>query len=208
MLFAALILSTTACKTREVGSSPSVDGELVFSDDFERDGVGPSWERGTGEGGQGHWTIREGRLHASGLRNDPLWYVEELPEKVRVEFDAEALSTAGDLKVEMFGDGETHATGYIFIFGGWNNSLDVIARLDEHGKDRLEQPARKAERGRNYAMAIERRGGDDIKWFVDGKLFMTYSDDAPLRGEGHRHFAFNNWNAPVAFDNFRVFELP
>ena len=37
-------------------------------------------------------------------------------------------------KCEIFGDGSDHASGYILVHGGWNNSISVIARLDEHGK--------------------------------------------------------------------------
>jgi hypothetical protein len=33
------------------------------------------------------------------------------------------------------------------------------------------------------------------------------NDDAPLRGAGHDHFAFNNWEAPVFFDNLRITAL-
>ena len=28
--------------------------------------------------------------------------------------------------------------GYILIYGGWKNTRHVVARRDEHGKDRLE----------------------------------------------------------------------
>ncbi|MGZ3458496.1 MAG: hypothetical protein ACXU86_08310, partial [Archangium sp.] len=45
---------------------------------------------------------------------------------------------------EIFGDGSDHASGYVLIHGGWNNSLSIIARLDEHGAslDSLQRQAR------------------------------------------------------------------
>lgn len=198
--------SIAACKTREVGSSPSADGELVFSDEFERSELGDKWERGTGEGGQGQWKIENGWLHAQRLRNDPLWLVDRLPPNVRVEFDAKALSPTGDIKVEIFGDGSNHASGYVLIFGGWNNSLDVIARLDEHGDDRKSRSSQKVVPQQVYRFAIERRD-QTVRWFVDGQPFMTYPDSEPLRGPKHGYFAFSNWEAPVAFDNFEVYRL-
>jgi hypothetical protein len=198
--------SVVACKTREVGSTPAARGGLVFSDDFERSNVGDDWQRGSGEGGGGEWRIVDGWLRGKALKNDPLWLTQPLPRRARIEFDARALSPTGDLKVEVFGDGENHASGYILIFGGWDNTLDVIARLDEHGDDRKARSTRKVKPRNTYAMAVERSGGT-IKWFVDDELFMTYHDDEPLTGPKHAHFAFSNWMAPVEFDNVRVFRL-
>lgn len=209
-LIAGLVLAATACQSREVGTakraSASSASTVVFEDDFERDELGEKWTRGSGEGGRGQWTIAEGRVTASAIRNDPLWLQVELPERVRVEFDAEALTPVGDIKVEIFGDGTRHESGYILIFGGWNNSLDVIARLDEHGEDRLARRTRGVEPNRVYRMAVERTDGA-LRWYVDGELFMTYEDEEPLRGRGHRYFAFNNWDAGVRFDNVRVLAL-
>lgn len=206
-LVAVLIFAIVACKTREVGQGLSQEGELVFSDDFDSATLSDKWSRGSGEGGAGQWSVQDGALHGRNLRNDPLWYAEPLPKKTRIEFDARAFSSEGDIKVEIFGDGERHASGYVLIFGGWNNSLDVIARLDEHGDDRKERPSKKVEPERTYRFAIERTDGE-LRWFVDGEPFMSYPDPQPLRGSDHAHFAFSNWNAPVAFDNFRVYRLP
>jgi hypothetical protein len=62
-----------------------------------------------------------------------LWLKAKLPDNVVVEFDARSQSPEGDIKCEIFGDGTDHASGYVLIHGGWNNSLSIIARLDEHG---------------------------------------------------------------------------
>ena len=92
--------------------------------------------------------IDRGVLRLADLHNHPVWLNRELPDAVRVEFDAWAETDEGDIKVELAGDGVSFAktasytaTGYVFIFGGWNNSLNVIARLDEHGDDRVAAPA-------------------------------------------------------------------
>jgi len=198
------------CEAREIGEKrEKLEGgerKLMFSDDFDRRSVGENWRRGTGENGSGTWEIKNGWVTASNIKNDPLWLDQPLPEKVRVEFDAVAKSAEGDLKAEIFGDGERHASGYIIIMGGWSNKLDVVARLDEHGDDRKEQPTMKVQPNKVYRWAIERTDGE-LRWYVDGQLQMRYDDDQPLKGEGHRYFAFNDWTAPVRFDNVRVYRL-
>ena len=195
------------CKTREIAASKDGGAKtLVFSDDFERAELGDAWRRGEGEGGSGRWEIKEGWLHASDIKNDPLWWIGQLPDDARVELDAQSLSDAGDLKVEIFGDRKKHESGYILIFGGWRNALDVIARLDEHGKDRKAQRSRKVTPNKTHHFVIERRG-TTITWWVDDEELMSFEDSAPLRGQGHRGFAFNDWTAPVKFDNLAVYRL-
>lgn len=81
----------------------------------------------------GHWRTVGGTLLSPGVKNNPLWLKAKLPQNVAVEFDARSASPEGDIKVEIFGDGTDHASGYVLVHGGWNNSLSIIARLDEHG---------------------------------------------------------------------------
>lgn len=195
------------CQSREIGSSSVESRRLVFSEDFSKPQLGAMWQRGVGEGGSGKWEVVDGWLTGSQMKNDPLWLKEPLPEKVRVEFDAESLTPEGDLKFEVFGDGERHASGYIVIFGGWNNTLDVIARLDEHGDDRLAIPSKKVKPKQVYKMAVERTESE-LRWFVDGVLVMAYPDAERLDGRSHQFFAFSNWTAKVRFDNLRIYELP
>ncbi len=207
------LLASAGCETREIGEpanqeaeGESGDRELIVSEDFDDGRLGDRWTRGSGEGGSGSWEVEDGWLTASDIKNDPLWLDRKLPEQVRVEFDARARSSEGDLKAEIFGDGDRHASGYILIMGGWDNRLDVVARLDEHGEDRKEQRSAGVEKGKVYRWAIERTDGT-LRWYVDGELYMRYEDDDPLRGKGHRYFAFNDWEAPVAFDNLEIYRL-
>lgn len=218
LLVCVVAIVALGCETREIAdpkheeataqsaSEAESAGGVVFEDSFERESLGDDWERGQGENGSGDWEIRNGWLYGENIKNDPLWLQRKLPDDVRIEFKAKAESAEGDIKVEVFGDGNRHESGYILIFGGWSNQLDVIARLDEHGDDRKEKPSAGVKPGRVYDMAIERTGSS-LKWFVNGEPFMTYEDDSPLTGSGHRFFAFNNWTAPVRFDELRIIDL-
>lgn len=201
-----LVLALSGCQSREIGASSPEQRKLVFEETFSAP-LSNVWARGSGEGGTGKWEVTDGWLTVSQVKNDPLWLKQPLPDKVRVEFDAESLTPEGDLKFEIFGDGERHASGYVVIFGGWNNSLDVIARLDEHGDDRIAKPSRKVKPNTVYKLAAERTD-DTLRWYVDGDLVLSYPDPARLDGRNHQYFGFSNWTAKVRFDNLKVYELP
>lgn len=207
LLLAVVVVSTLgACKSsrrhRPVAVREGLSGGvLVFEDDFEREALGDRWLNRSGR-----WRIvrsgQDGRLGVEGDRNEGVWLDFALPERVRIEFDARAMSDEGDLKCEVFASEARHQAGYVVILGGWNNTVSVIARLDEHGEDRLESPAR-AEKGRTHHWTLV-RVSDTLRWYVDGALVLEYHDEDPLRG---RTFGFNDWNAPVEFDNLKIYQL-
>ncbi len=109
---------------------PDAPLPLPYSDDYsDRETVQRNYNS-TG----GHWRVVNGELLSPGVKNNPLWLKAKLPRDVAVEFDVRSESQEGDIKVEIFGDGSDHASGYVLIHGGWNNSISVIARLNEHGE--------------------------------------------------------------------------
>ncbi len=118
---------------------PEATVTVPYQDDFSNPStvVDNYWTSG------GHWRVVNGELLSPGVKNNPLWLKAALPENVAVEFDVRSMSPEGDIKVEIFGDGSDHASGYVLIHGGWNNSISIIARLDEHGPSlhRLKQQA-------------------------------------------------------------------
>ncbi|MBN1655098.1 MAG: hypothetical protein JXA30_15120 [Deltaproteobacteria bacterium] len=185
-------------------SDPAI-GQSGFKDDFERETLGAQWNN-TG----GPYEIRNGMLHVQGARNKPLWLRRVLPRDVRVEFDVRSDTPDGDIKIELFGDGVSSAetasytaTSYVVIFGGWNNSLNVIARMDEHAKDRVVGPSYKVNPGQTYRMKAERRGETITAW-ADKRELAKMVDPKPLSGRGHDHFAFNNWRSDLWFDNLAI----
>lgn len=184
------------------GEAPATLPGPGFEDRFERPEVGPHWWS-TG----GPWMIRRGELWGAGTRNNPLWLEMPLPRDVAVAFTARSETATGtrpgDIKVEIFGDGRAAASGYVLVFGGWGNAVSTIARLDEHGPDRVERRDRRVEPGHTYRMRVERRGRV-LRWLVDGEEFLAIDDPTPLSGPGHDRFGFSSWDADLFFDDLRI----
>lgn len=206
-----------------VRSAPSATQTLPFHDEYETPSLGDKYFT-TG----GLWRVVEGQLVSPGVKNNPLWLRASLPNDVAVEFSVRSMSPEGDIKVEIFGDGSDHASGYVLMHGGWNNSISIIARLDEHapslgtlqqqagGQDlvasglyradtrvRVEANPYRVEIGRTYRWRVERRGRM-LSWFIDGQPFMNFEDPMPLTGKGHDRFGFSSWEAQLYFDNLKV----
>ncbi len=173
----------------------------------------------------GIWRIEGGKLCGEHARNHGIWLKRTLPVNARIEFDAIAQTTDGDLKAEYWGDGRsfatslsyTNATSYLTIFGGWHNKFHVLARLNEHGGDRKEITTdpnsddvreKPVNAGQSYHFKVERSDGKTVKWWIDGNEMLTFADTAPLTGPGHDHFGFNDWDVKVCFDNVKVVPLP
>ncbi len=187
-----------------------------FSDDFNRPDLGLNYFS-TGA----YWRIVNGELLSPGAKNNPLWLRAALPENVQVEFDARSESPDGDVKCEIFGDGYSHASGYILIFGGWSNNITAIARLDEHGvpvtgnfpsplpndgRVRVERRDMKVAQGQMYHWTI-RRQGEHLAWQLDGQPVLEIIDHEPLRGSGHDRFAFSTWDVDAFYDNLKITPL-
>ena len=208
------MVATTLCASVFALEGCRPKDELIgapFSDTFDRTELGSPW-LDTGGG----YRIREGKLVAAGAHNHPLWLRKRLPHAVTLELDVSSASPAGDIKVELFGDGESFdpdrgaysSTGYVLIFGGWNNSLSVLCRNDEHGDGRkAERADRRVELGRTYHFTITRKAGH-IDWQIDGQPFLAWTDPQPLDGKGHEYFAVDDWESEVSFDNLSIKPAP
>jgi hypothetical protein len=191
----------------------------ALNEDFNRTDLGPDWNPTSSA-----WQLEDGRLCVKGAKNHPIWFNRRLPKNARIEFDATPGSPDGDVKAEVWGDGHSvpagttydDATSYIVILGGWKNRLNVLARLNEHGTNRLELklvPGSEDPRtapiveGRSYHVEIERGDGRTVRVTVDDVLFHEFEDASPLVGHEHEHFAFNDWSVPVCFDDLLVTPL-
>jgi hypothetical protein len=209
------------CKAK----TPVITEPLV--DTFERAEIGAGWL----DTSNGQFRVREGKLNVAGAVNHPLWLRKRLPRDVVVELDVMSKSEDGDIKIELFGDGESFdpdegdyfPTGYVFVFGGWTNrvpppavSLSIIGKLGEHNdavkasRQHLRAPdpaagplAGPVVVGRSYRWTITRKGGQ-IDWKIDGQPFLAWTDPSPLYGDANAYLGFNNWKTDVYFDNLKI----
>ncbi len=180
-------------------------GKLVFEDNFERADLGSDWVAAQ----PGEWDIDNGRLRANLVkvyddRNQGVWLQRRLPLQARITFEAEVMSPTGDVKCEVFARKAAHETGYSIIFGGWDNTINTIARLGEHESDRkIQAPHTKVQSRKRYKWAVVRTDSV-VRWYVDGVFMLAYEDGAKVDGP---FFGFNNWTSDVRFDNLQVFDL-
>ena len=189
-------------------------------DRADRSNLGPNWSQIKTSA----WKVENGKLCVQNAHNHGIWLNRTLPVNARIEFDATPGTEEGDLKAEVWGDGTSYATGtsytnatsYLAILGGWKNTLQVLARLNEHGPDRKEikidkdsddPRQRPVQKGQTYHFKIERTDGKTVRWSVDGVDFFSWNDPTPLAGQGHDHFGLNEWEAKVCFDNVKVTPL-
>jgi hypothetical protein len=143
------------------GAAP-VNAALPYEDAFDRATLGDAWWSNGGL-----WRIVGGQVYSPGVGNNPLWLKARLPRDARVEFDVRGEGPDGDIKWEMYGDGRTHSTGYVFLFGGWHNRESRICKLDEHALSQDEVRAQLAAMARPYARPadlIDRIRGPFVAW--------------------------------------------
>jgi len=194
-----------ACRAK----TPAIDGP--FKDEFERAELGADWNVTSPD-----YRIAAGKLTVSNAHNHPAWLRRRMPHDVVIDVDAMSRSPAGDIKLELFGDGESFdpdrgaytSSGYVLIFGGWSNSLSVICRQEEHGAGRKAARADiRVEPNRTYHFTITRRGGA-LDWTIDGRPFLAWTDPEPLAGAGHDFLAVDDWEAELSFDNLTIRPAP
>jgi hypothetical protein len=180
-----------------------------FADSFDRASLGPDWLPTNPAAVQ----LDRGSLTLQGAHNRPVWLTKPIPTNAAIEFDCWTDSPEGDLKVEVWGDGTSFhggnpnqaytSTGYVFILGGWRNTLSVLAKGNEHASDRVSRSDLRVQPGHRYHWRITRQGGR-ISWSIDGQDFLALTDSSPWEGPEHQYFAFSNFETKVHFDNLRI----
>jgi hypothetical protein len=93
-----------------------------------------------------------------------------------------------DLNITVCGDGRDLASGYSFIYGGWNNTATRILRGTQtvaESKDILLPPSASyhaVAHHKWFCLRVEKTG-DTLSYYVDRKLALQYKDPNPLSGK-------------------------
>jgi hypothetical protein len=103
---------------------PEAGVPLPFVDDFSNPATVAAHYRSLG----GFPRVVNGELLSPGTKNNPLWLKARLPDDVAVEFDAHAPSAESEIRLEIFGNGIDHLSGYELIYGPWT-AVGVTGRL-------------------------------------------------------------------------------
>lgn len=204
-LWSFVLVSAPGCLR---GKDPRLD--KAFTEHFDAAELDPELWRPTAP----VYKIRDGALFVEGAHNRPLWLQRRIPCDVRIDFTAWSDSSEGDIKVEVLGDGRSSArsegnytaSGYVIVFGGWSNTVNTIARKDEHNARLKEDGETVVEAGKRYQFSIRIKHGR-ISWYLDGRPFMEVEDPEPLCGPGNEYFGFSNWGTPVHFDDLSIVPL-
>jgi hypothetical protein len=197
---------------RQAPAPIQVESPGPFADRFDRTEQGPDWLATDPAAVR----IEDHALVLHRAHNHPVWLIHPIPENASIEFDAWSDDKDGDLKVEAWGDGHSSHTGpptgaytssgYVFVFGGWQNTSSVLAKQHEHGTERTARNDVRVEAGKHYHWQIRRQGGE-ISWSIDGQPFLLLRDGSPLRGLQHQYFAFSDWESKVHFANLKIHPL-
>jgi hypothetical protein len=200
-----LFLLLAACQKNDLPISKN-----GFTDNFDRNTLGANWFDTIGR-----FVLANNSLNIQGGYNHPLWLKKKIPVNVDIEFNAKSMTSDGDIKIELFGDGKSFAlnrgayvaTGYVFCQGGWKNKKTFIAKRFEHDRKLLHTTKAKVNIGKYHHWKIvsrKKEGALILTWFIDGKKILSMKDLSPIYGSKNQWFAFSNWASDTWFDNLKI----
>ena len=134
MLLAVVVAVNIPLLIRPFRPLPEAGVALPFTDDFSNPATVAAHYHSLG----GFPRVVNGELLSPGTKNYPLWLKATLPENVLVEFDVHANSQEGEIRVEIFGNGIDHLSGYELVYGPWSavgvqgKLPATLVRLDEN----------------------------------------------------------------------------
>jgi hypothetical protein len=163
MLVAVVVAVNIPLLIRPFRPLPAAGVPLPFKDDYSDPGTVAAHYHSLG----GFPRVVNGELLSPGTKNNPLWLKAQLPDNVAVEFDAHAPSAEGEIRVELFGNGVDHLSGYELVYATWtavgvNGRLPAtLVRLDENAPtlQRWQDKARAAKASSLTAVGYGPRSG-------------------------------------------------
>ena len=183
-----------AAKPKAEKLEPSVPAgwELRFTETFNRADLGKDWESL-----EGSWSIEKGMLSGQGT----IMCTRKFPGAQRLEFDAISDNPC-DLTGILCANEAGYEGGYFFGFGSENNAY---SKLLIQGAE-VKQYDALITSGKLHHVVCERDGAT-LKHIIDGKLVLTYKDEAPLVGKSHEMIGFYIYTGGKV-GNVKVFTKP
>ena len=148
ILLAVIVAVNIPLLIRPFRPLPEAGVALPFADDFSNPATVAAHYHSLG----GFPRVVNGELLSPGTKNNPLWLKATLPDNVLVEWDAHAPATDGEIRVELFGNGIDHLSGYELVYAPWTavgvqgRLPATLVRLDENAPtlQRWQEKARAA----------------------------------------------------------------
>jgi Farnesoic acid 0-methyl transferase len=148
ILLAVVVAVNIPLLIRPFRPLPEAGVALPFADDFSNPATVAAHYHSLG----GFPRVVNGELLSPGTKNNPLWLKATLPDNVLVEWDAHAPATDGEIRVELFGNGIDHLSGYELVYAPWTavgvqgRLPATLVRLDENAPtlQRWQEKARAA----------------------------------------------------------------
>ncbi len=148
ILLAVVVAVNIPLLIRPFRPLPEAGVPLPFADDFSNPATVSAHYHSLG----GFPRVVNGELLSPGTKNNPLWLKATLPDNVLVEFDAHAPSQDGEIRIEIFGNGIDHLSGYELVYAPWTavgvqgRLPATLVRLDENAPtlQRWQEKARAA----------------------------------------------------------------
>ncbi len=168
----------------------------VFSDDFERSEVGPSYGVLSGR-----WGLAYGALRGEGSGFVNIDVMQHFGGEVRIELDAVVprASPKREIAVFLCRDAAEVQEGYYLGAGADYR----VAAIDRNGIEVAVSLMSQIEPDHPYHVTIERRR-DVLEMSIDGATVIRYQDPIPLNPAEHGRVRIGTYDGIIRVDNLRI----
>jgi len=190
--------------------------QVLFSDDFDRQQLGPDWRVLEGcacvePGGSyfpappGHPIIELPRLHLEGPSNITVVCMRPFPGDVRLEYMGYVAPGSQLCDISCFLSATPEGGWRESYFLGFGSYYNTDCRIKRCGQVMAAADRPLIERaGRIYHIAAE-RAGSTLSLFVDGELAVRWDDPDPL-GAAYQHLGLYACGTHVVYTGVRVIQ--
>lgn len=178
--------------------------QLVIEEDFTAPGFLKRWQI---IGGEYEWN--NGELHMWGGEPQMLMLNGDLAGDVRVEFDCHQegvyLNSVGCFTTAIPpGPGRDLPTGgYAFLYGGYDNSLNVLMRADQKLWSTSASPLVRSE----PLHVVAERVGNRLRMIVNDEEIFSVIEPDPLSGSDRTAVGLFGWIADTYYSHIRIYSL-